>query len=459
MDFKNKKVLVIGLGKSGFEAAKLAKNAGAEVFVTEHNSDEVIHGKALVLKNQGIEVETGGHSKRFLKDIELAVISPGISIEEPFIKENILSSNIPMIGEIELAFNLCKSNKIIAVTGTNGKSTVVELITHILKKAGKKAVVCGNIGRPFSAACGEIDEDTVVVIEISSYQLETIKKFKPAVSVILNITEDHLDRYDSMRDYTLAKTRVFENQGKKETCVLNLDDENTKALLPYIKKTNVMPFSVSDKKTRCFVDAEKIIFKKDGRQIPVCSVKDLPFSGNHNISNTLASVSAVSFFMPVDLACKGIESFSPLDHRVQFVKNISGVDFMDDSKATNVEAVIKAIESLDKKIILICGGRNKKNDFEKVKEAAVKKVKLAVAIGESKEEIAAVFNNSIKTEFAYSMPSAVKLAFDRAQAGDCVLLSPMCASFDMFKDYKDRGDCFKKAVFEIEREIKCVPKE
>lgn len=459
MNLKNKRILVVGLGKSGFAAARLAKASGAEVFVTEKNLDEGIERLEVDLKGQGIEVETNGHSQRFLRNIDIVVISPGISVGEPFVKEKILSSGIPVVSEIEFAFGLCRSNKIIAVTGTNGKSTTVELIAHVLREAGKDVVVCGNIGTPFADCIKEISKETIVVLEVSSYQLETIKKFKPSVSVILNITDDHLDRYGSLRDYALAKMRIFENQTESDLCILNLDDDETRRLAPY-SNARVQFFSLRNKNANCFVDGEKIVIKKDKSQISVCDLRGLPFCGNHNIENTMASILAVSFFMEdCNSLWRAISTFSPLDHRTQLAGTICGVDFIDDSKGTNVDATRRAIEALDKNIILICGGRNKKSDFSKVLEVAYKKVKLAVAIGECREEIATVFKAVIKTEFADSMSLAVRLAFERAKEGECVLLSPMCASFDMFKDYKDRGDCFKKAVLELEREVRCARKE
>lgn len=453
MDLKNKKVLVIGLGKSGFAAAKLAKAKGAFVFVTENSTDKIIRERAEYLKKEKIEVEINGHTRHFLKhELDLAVISPGISLEMPFIKEGIVSKGIPVIGEIELAFRFCRSDKIIAVTGTNGKSTTVELIGHLLKSAGKKAVVCGNIGEPFADYIDKIDAETFVVLEISSYQLETIKEFKPRISIILNITEDHLSRYNSMREYTLAKMRIFENQTKNEVCLVNFDDKGIKNLLPHIKALTRF-FSRLNKKTACFVDNNEIRLNQNGQLFSVCSLKDLPFSGNHNIENTLACVLAVSFFFKdISFLKKAIPAFKPLEHRTQFVDTICGIDFVNDSKATNVGAAERAVESLDKDIILICGGRNKKNNFSEIIPSAKNKIKLAIAIGEAKEEIYQAFKGFIKTEFAADLDEAVKLAFKKADKGECVLFSPMCASFDMFKNFEERGRCFMKIVSDMKKE-------
>jgi UDP-N-acetylmuramoylalanine--D-glutamate ligase len=492
MNLKNKKVLVIGLGESGFAAAQLARAKGAEVFVTESSSNEAIKERSLVLKKNNIEVEINGHTTHFLKGIELVIISPGVSLEEPFVKEKILSRGIPIISEIELAFAFCQSNKLIAVTGTNGKSTTVELIGHLLREDGKKVVVCGNIGRPFSAFVNprrkfegnfesgsnnlfssfrsfhenaafsedveEIDKETFVILEVSSYQLETIREFMPYISVILNITEDHLDRYDSMYDYTLAKMRIFKNQTPKQICILNLDDENTRELLPYIK-AKVKFFSLFNQKADCFFKMNQVILRRNGKHIPICQFKDFSFYGSHNIENALASILVTSCFLkePSDLT-KTFATFKPLNHRTQFITKVCGVDFIDDSKATNVDATKRALESLDKKIILICGGRNKKNDFSKIKSSVLSKVKLAIIIGEAREEIACALKGHIKIEFADDLSKATRKAFKKASEGDCVLLSPMCASFDMFRDYRERGECFKRCVLDIERENKCVQK-
>lgn len=454
MDLKNKKILVIGLGKSGFAAAKLAKSKGAFVFVTENSTDKIIEQRAGYLEKENIEVEINGHTRRFLKhELDLAVISPGINVETPFIKEGIVSKGVPVIGEIELAFRFCRCDKIIAVTGTNGKSTTVELLGHVLKSAGRKVVVCGNIGEPFADYIDKIDAETFVALEISSYQLETIKDFKPRVSIILNITEDHLSRYNSMREYTLAKMRIFENQTKNEVCIANLDDKSVKDFLPHIK-ASTMFFSRLNKKADCFVENNKITLNKNGQPFSVCSLSDLPFSGNHNIENTLACALAVSFFFKdIGFLKKAIPAFKPLEHRTQFVDTIRGIDFINDSKATNVGAAEMAVEALDKDIILICGGRNKKNNFSGIIPAAKNKIKLAIAIGEAKEEIYQAFKGFIKTEFAADLDEAVRMAFKKADKGECVLLSPMCASFDMFRNFEERGYCFMKIVSDIKKEV------
>ncbi len=456
MDLRNKKVLVIGLGKSGFAAATMANEAGARVFVTENSSGEDIKRRAQNLERNKIEVEINGHSGQFLKGIELAVISPGISQHAPFIEKEILAQGIPVISEIELAFAFCKSSKLIAVTGTNGKSTAVELIGHILKKAGREVTVCGNIGIPFSACVEKITRDAIVVLEVSSYQLEVIKDFRPYLSIILNITEDHLDRYSSMHDYALAKTRIFKNQTKEESCIINFDDQNLKTFLPHIK-AGIKFFSLFNQKADCFTARNEIFLKKDAKPTSICRLDNLPFGQGHNIENTLASILAASFFFKdFGFFKKAISTFSPLHHRTEFIASIKGIDFVDDSKATNVDATRRALESLGKNIVLICGGRNKKSDFNKIKGVAADKIKLAIAIGEARGEIVNAFKGLVKTELADTLETATRLAFKGATEGDCVLLSPMCASFDMFKDYQDRGRCFRKYVLEIKKEIKCA---
>jgi len=408
--FKAKKVTVVGLARSGLACARLLSDLGAIVSVSDNQDNDATRQNAAKLKSQGIFVELGKHSKGLIKNSDLLVISPGVSDEALPIK---LAAryHLPVISEIEVAALLCPAD-IIAVTGSNGKTTVATLIAGVLSAAGKKVFICGNIGMPFSAQVQSMGENDFVVLEISSFQLEHIEKFKPKVAVVLNFSANHLDRYKNIQEYLAAKKRIFLNQGVLDYLVLNEDD-------PVLKKLAAGAKS-------------KIIY----------------FSQKSGLNPNQAAVLAAASIFGIDkkAALKVFQGFRGLEHRLEEVAQINKIKFINDSKATTVDSAIWALNNIHQPVILIAGGKDKGVDYSLILEAARKKVKSVVLIGEAKEKIKRALSPALAIDEAATLEEAVSIAFAGARAGDCVLLSPMCSSFDMFANYEERGKVFKNAV-------------
>jgi len=408
-----KKITVVGLGRSGCAAALLAVKTGAQVRITELGSGEALEKRANELRQEGISVELGGHTAGFIVDADLVVTSPGVSEESPALKLA-REKGIKVVDEIEFAFGFCKA-PVVAVTGTNGKSTTTSLIGHIFKTAGKKTAVLGNIGSPFSGQVMELGEEAVVVLEVSSFQLSRIDKFKPRVAVFLNITQNHFDRHKDFDEYLKAKMNIFLNQDVGDCAVLNEDD-------PILK------------------DAAKDIKSK------------ILYFNRHEDCNkenaAAASLAAGALGITNEDIEKALASFKPLEHRREFVREAGGVRFTNDSKSTTPEATLRALQASRGDIILIAGGRDKGLDYTCVKDIIVEKTKAVVLIGESAKKIASALNGSGKIIKATSLEEAVETACKLAAPGDEVLLSPMCASFDMFEDFEHRGREFKRIINE-----------
>ncbi|OIO37651.1 MAG: UDP-N-acetylmuramoylalanine--D-glutamate ligase [Candidatus Omnitrophica bacterium CG1_02_49_10] len=447
MDLKGKRITVAGLGRSGFAAAGFLKDMGCDVWVTDSSSGGEIDERAAALKERGVNVELGGHSKRFISSSDMLVVSPGVGDESAPIRMA-KEAAIPIIGEIELGYLFCKA-PIIAITGTNGKSTTTSLIGHILKEAGKNVSVSGNIGIPFTGEVASYKDDTVAVLEISSFQLEYTRSFRPKISLILNITDDHIDRHGSMEEYSDKKKKIFENQGEGDTAVLNYDDAGVRPLADECN-CDVLYFSRMTKVKGAYVDGMHIYYDAGEAPEKVMHIKDIGLAGEHNTENVLAAVIAARCFgVAPDTIRKAVSGFKGLAHRCEYVDTVNGIDFVDDSKGTNVDATVRAIGSYAKPIVLIAGGRDKDSDFTAADGIVCKKVVHVVLIGEAKDRIAESISPSVKKSKADSLRGAVRMAFESAAKGDMVLLSPMCSSFDMFRDYKDRGDQFKALVKEL----------
>ena len=420
-----KKVIVIGLARSGMCAANLLKDFGAIVSVTDSADNPALRERAEDLRSKGIAVEIGRHTVDFIRGQDLAVVSPGVhpeSIALLWARE----FNIPVISEIELAWRSCPA-EVIATTGTNGKTTVTTLIAEVLNAAGKKALALGNIGRPFSQEVRSLQAGDFVSLEVSSFQLETIDRFRPKVSVILNLTSDHLDRYKDMSEYLAAKKRIFKNQSADDYLVLNYDQPELRALVKESK-------------------AKTIFFGK------TYSSQDNPEQSSLN-PNQLA-VLAVCGILGVsrEICLKVFAGFKGVEHRMEKVDNISGVDFINDSKATNVDSTVWALNNTVKPAILIAGGRDKNSDYKTIAGLIRQKVKLMVLIGEARDKIRSALEGVLPMQEASSMEEAVRSGFKQALPGDCVLLSPMCASFDMFENYEHRGKVFKEIVRDLKKE-------
>ncbi|MCX8082513.1 MAG: UDP-N-acetylmuramoyl-L-alanine--D-glutamate ligase [bacterium] len=451
MDVKDKKVVIIGLGKTGFETAIFLYKKGADVFLTEAKVTDEIYKNASLLNEKGIKTEIGGHTEAFLENMELLIVSPGVPDDALPVKYA-ESKNIPVISELELAFNFSPTNKIIAITGTNGKTTTTALTGHILQKAGFPVNVCGNIGNPFIGEIENLTEDTYVVLETSSFQLERTITFKPSIACLLNIAEDHIDRHKTMKKYIEAKKKIFANQDKNDFAIINYDDNYCQEIVPDIK-SNLFFFSHRIIKEKGAYISGKHIFSNIKNLEEVLNITKTNLWGKGNIENMMAStlIGLLCNLSPDDIK-EAIYSFTPLPHRLEKVAEINGVLFINDSKSTNPHSVINALDSIDNntETILIMGGRNKDMSFSGVIPHFQKKVFLIILLGEAKEELAKEFSTTglplIKVD---TLKEAVEKALKNAKTGNIVMFSPGCTSFDMFNNYKERGDAFKKEVFSL----------
>ena len=437
-------MIVVGLGISGVEVSLLLKEKGAQVYCTDSNTSQELLQIAKRLKAKDIRVELGGHAQDLVEGSDILVVSPGVKDDSAII--NIAKKkSIPVISEIEVASWLCRG-PIIAVTGTNGKSTVVTLIGFMLKNAGKNPIVCGNIGKAFSGEVSDMVQDQPVVLEVSSFQLKRIDRFKPKIALITNITQNHFDWHGDFIDYFGSKKNIYKNQDLDDFCVLNYDDKKIKELDCELN-SKVYYYSAKRKVRGAYLKEGRLVLNIDSKEIEICSVSDIQLIGKHNISNALAAslCSYLSGAAP-EYIRSALIRFKGLDHRFQQVSVIDEVRYIDDSKATTVDACMAALASCDENVILIAGGKDKGSDFKVLKELVRNKVKFIVLIGEAANKIRGDLAGIVSTLEAPSMHEAVVMCRDNAMAGDTVLLSPMCASFDMFSSYKDRGKAFQQEV-------------
>lgn len=452
MDVKGKKITVAGLGNSGFHAAMLLAKRDAEVKATDSSDSEAVRDAARQLKGRGVKVETGVHTEDFVKGSELIVLSPGIEESSPVVRWA-GKYKIPITGEMELGYRFCKG-KIIAITGTNGKSTVTALTGEMLKASGMDTVVCGNIGNCLSGEIDRITNRTLVVLEVSSFQLERSETFRPHISVILNITDDHMDRYKRSSDYYSDKLKIFRNQRQGDFVALNFDAENLRCLKiqPGPKTFFYSRLANTD---GAYVDNAQIVFAAGGRDVKVLALSDAQLKGAHNIENILAStlIAMLAGASP-QAARDAVKNFKPLSHRFEEVAVIDGVRYVDDSKGTTVDSTRRALESCDAPVILIAGGKDKFSDYSAVRELFRNKLKLLILIGEARRSIRMSIGEIVRTVECDDMSGAVKTAAENASKGDIVLLSPMCSSFDMYKSYKERGEIFAGYVKSLRGEYR-----
>ncbi|MEA3489133.1 MAG: UDP-N-acetylmuramoyl-L-alanine--D-glutamate ligase [Candidatus Omnitrophota bacterium] len=443
IDVKGKKVLVVGLGISGYAAAELLSLKGARVRITESEDTAKLRERLEKLADYRVRSELGGHTKPFCADAELVVTSPGV---DPGALPLSLAAKkgIPVVGELELGYWFCRA-PIIAVTGTNGKSTTTEMIGRIISLSGRHAVVCGNIGNPLSGEVGELADESIAVVEVSSFQLETIKRFRPHIAVLLNVSEDHRERHGSYGCYKAQKFRIFENQTGEDRAVLHSDfygDPMTEKI-----KSQLLFFG-SEKKSHTAAKGFGMSSACSGTG-GIVKAEEIPLEGVHNMNNVICSV-LVSRIMGIGdrYIREGIVTFRGLDHRFEKIGSFGGVEFIDDSKATNIDATRWALESVDRKVVLIAGGRDKGGNYFSILPLAKEKVKAMVLIGEAREKIKIAFSESIPVLTANDMAEAVRRACAVAREGEAVVLSPMCSSFDMFSSYKERGEVFQREVRE-----------
>lgn len=443
MNVKGLTVTVVGIVRSGVGASLLLKNKGAFVRATDSGRGEEVIRNAGTLKDNGIDVEVGGHTGSFVKGSDLIVVSPGVERGSLVIR-CAEAAGIPVISELELGYRFCKG-RIIAVTGTNGKTTTTALIGEIIKRSGTPVAVGGNIGTSLCSLAERITPEHIVVLEVSSFQMEWVDEFRPHVSVILNVTDDHMDRHGNFHEYAALKKKIFMNQTREDFLILNYEDPRLKDIGDTAPAKYF--FSMKEKVKGIFARKEEIVLNTAQGPRSVCATSLVRLKGLHNLENVMASILACTL-MGVDHSriVESISSFEGLPHRFQHIGEIGGVSFIDDSKATNVDATLRALESLDKPAVLIAGGRDKAGNFAPVRDIAKEKIRAFVLIGEAKEKIKSSMGGAAVVREADSLEAAVELAYGMARRGDAVLLSPMCASFDMFKDYSERGECFTRAV-------------
>ncbi len=449
MDLNGKRVLVVGLGRSGVASALFLKSRGARVTVSDAKSEDQLRKEIPALLDHGIAVETGGHGERTFKNQDLIVVSPGVPVDaEPISQARALGQDI--LGEIELAAEFLQG-QIVAITGSNGKTTATTLTGEILSAGGLKTLVGGNIGTPAISLVPQATPETVTVLEVSSFQLETIRHFRPKIAVVLNVTPDHLDRHRTFAAYVDAKARVFENQQGEDFAVLNADDATCVELAG---RTRAQVFWFSRKREveqGAFVRKGDVLFRGTGGQREVMLASEIPLKGSHNLENVLAAVCAGAL-----MGCEAgkigdaIRDFKAVEHRLEYVATLRGVEYYNDSKATNVDATIKALESFPANVHLILGGKDKGSDYTVLNDLLRERVKCVYTIGAAAEKIQSQIKGPTAIVHTGTIESAVKQAAASASPGDIVLLAPACASFDQFQNYEHRGRVFKELVLGLQ---------
>jgi len=444
MNLQNKRVLVVGLGKSGVAAALFLKSKGARVTVSDTKTPDELKEEIPRLLDEGITVETGGHGERTFQNQDLIVVSPGVPLDAPpLVQARSLGEKV--IGEVELAARFFPGS-IVAITGSNGKTTTTALAGQVVANGGFPTAVGGNIGTPAISLVEQATEDTIAVLEVSSFQLETIETFRPHIAVVLNVTPDHLDRHRSFTAYADAKARIFENQRASDFAVLNADDPTCVAMA---SRTRAQVFWFSRKKDvnqGAYVENGRILFRDSTGQREIMLVSEIPLKGSHNVENVLAAVSVgiLSNVEPRRIS-KAVGEFRAVEHRLEHVASINGVEYYNDSKATNVDATMKALESFPANIHLILGGKDKGSDYSVLNELLRQRVKRVYTIGAAAAKIESQIKGA-EIIHAETLENAVRSAADAAEPGDIVLLAPACASFDQFRNYEHRGKVFKEVV-------------
>ena len=448
MEFTGKKILIVGTGKSGVAAAELLQKKQADLIIFDGNKElkeEQVKEKSGAFSDA--EIVLGELPESVMEELDLVVLSPGVPTDLPMVNA-IRDKKIPIIGEIELAYQ-CAKGKILAITGTNGKTTTTALLGEIMKNYFSDVKVVGNIGIPYTSVAADTTEETVTVAEISSFQLETAVEFRPEVSAILNITPDHLNRHHTMGNYIAAKESITKNQTADDICVLNYEDEVLREFGAGLQ-TKVIYFSSARKlENGYYLDGTDICRAVDGKAEHICNVEELNLLGKHNYENVMAATAmAAGFGVPLEKIKDGLVRFQAVEHRIEYVTEKRGVKFYNDSKGTNPDAAIQGIRAMNRPTLLIGGGYDKQSEYDEWIQAFDGKVKKLVLIGATKEKIAAAAKKCgfYDIVFADSLEEAIQICYDNAKDGDAVLLSPACASWDMFKSYEQRGDIFKEIV-------------
>lgn len=452
MNLKDKKVLLIGLAKTGISTIKHLDKLGANIVVNDIKKEENLKDILNELEGlQNVQYILGYHPEN-IDDIDLVIVSPGVPLDLPFILK-IKSKNIELIGEVELAYRLSKNPLFIGITGTNGKTTTTTLVGEIFKASKRDTYIVGNIGNPVIDTVGIANEKSVLVTELSSFQLESIDTFKPHVSAILNFTEDHLNRHHTMENYIGSKARIFMNQDSKDFCILNYDDENVRNLSEKIKSTKIFFSRKEELKKGIYLDKNNNIIIDINEKIVLINKDELSLPGNHNLENCMAAI-AMSYVCGVNINVikEVLKTFEAVEHRQEFVKDVNGVKFVNDSKATNPDSTIKAVTSYKTPVILIAGGMDKQSSFDELLDIAKQNVKALVLLGETANKIKEVASQKgfENIYIVKDMKEAVNTSYKIANKGDVVLLSPACASWDMYKSFEVRGIDFKDNVANLD---------
>ena len=449
IELAGKHVLVVGLARTGIATALFCAERGARVTATEARPEAEIAETAAKLRAAGVTLELGGHRPETFVRQDLIVPSPGVPPMMPALAAA-RAIGVPVWSEIELAWRFLRG-RLICITGSNGKTTTTSLIGHILETAGVPVQIAGNIGTPLISRVDLSSDATFTVVEASSFQLESISAFRPDIGVLLNVTPDHLDRHGSIEAYGAAKARMFKNQTEEDAAVINADD----AIAPQYAPTGPRVFWFSREKrvaSGCYLRGEEIVFRCDGTESILLERKLIGLRGSHNIENVLAAATAARLagVEPAAIA-EGVRTFAGVEHRIEYVATISGVEYFNDSKATNVDATLKALDAFPGNVLVILGGKDKGSDYRILRHALRSHARMALLIGSAADKIETELAGVIPVERAETIARAVEIASLRAQPGDIVLLAPACASFDQFENYEHRGRVFKHLVHELEK--------
>ncbi len=455
LELKGKRVLVVGLARTGVATALFCAERGARVAATDTRSADELGDCVSKLRDAGVQLQLGGYSDAILHGQELVVPSPGVPADAPLLI-HARDLKITVWSEIELA-SWFLHGRLIGITGSNGKTTTTTLVDHILRHAGFATVLAGNIGTPLIAQANKTAEGTVTVAELSSFQLELIETFRPSIAVLLNLTPDHLDRHKTFSAYAAAKARIFENQIEEDAAILNLDDAASREIVPsrpqvfwFSRKTNV--------EQGAFVSNGKLIFRRNNEEEEILNCAEISLPGAHNLENVLAATIAARLAgVQSPQIAEAVHSFAGVEHRLEFVSEIHGARYYNDSKATNVDATLKALEAFPGRIIVILGGKDKASDYSPLRELLRERAILALLIGSVAEKIERQIAGSVAIERAGTLERAVQIATCTAQPGDVVLLAPACASFDQFQNYEHRGRVFKELVRQLQRNDETRP--
>lgn len=445
-----KKVLVVGLARTGIATALFCAERGAQVTATEERSEEQLAETAAKLRAAGVTLELGGHRSDTFFNQDLIVPSPGVPPTMAALAAA-MATGVPVWSEIELAWRFLRG-RLACITGSNGKTTTTSLLGHILEIAGFPVQVAGNIGTPLISRVDISSDTSFTVIEASSFQLELTSAFRPDIAVLLNVTPDHLDRHGSIAAYGAAKARMFENQTESDAAVINAEDAVAAQYAP--AGPRLFWFSGSKRvASGCYLRGDEIVFRCDGTESVLLERKMIGLRGSHNLENVLAAATAARLagVEPAAIA-EGVRTFAGVEHRIEYVATISGVEYFNDSKATNVDATLKALDAFSGNVLVILGGKDKGSDFRILRQSLRSQARMALLIGSAADKIETDLAGVVPVERAGTLARAVEIASRRAQPGDTVLLAPACASFDQFDNYEHRGRVFKQLVRELEKE-------